>query len=42
MQAIVSSPPSDTLQVHALQVWDLGGFGAGLFTDTLQVHAPQR
>ncbi len=36
-----SSPPSDTLQVHALQAWDLGVFGVGLFTDTLQVHALQ-
>src|ERR1035437_5519413 len=36
-----SHTPSDTLQVHALQAWDLGVFGVGLFTDTLQVHASQ-
>jgi hypothetical protein len=35
------SPPSDTLQVHALRVCDLGVSRGVVSTDTLQVHASQ-
>jgi len=36
-----SGPPSDTLQVHALQAWDLEVSSIAVFSDSLQVHASQ-